>query len=88
MILFITLIAMVVFSSVIYFFERDLPINPLVPDSIPFDSIPAAFWWCVITMTTVGYGDMVPQSVAGKLLATLTTFSGILVSVVGVLIRL
>ena len=83
MILFITLIATVVFASAIYFFERDEPLGRGSYGSVPFDSIPASFWWCVVTMTTVGYGDMVPQTSAGKFLATLATFSGILVSIVG-----
>lgn len=43
-----------------------------------FTSIPHTFWWCIVTMTTVGYGDVVPQTVWGKLLAGLTMIFGIL----------
>jgi len=83
MILFITSIATVVSSSVMYYVERDAELGRASHGTIPFDSIPATFWWCVITMSTVGYGDMVPQTSFGKLWAAMTAFSGILVSTLG-----
>jgi len=47
-----------------------------------FQSIPATFWWCIITMTGVGYGDMYPITPWGKVLAGATFFAGILLSAV------
>jgi voltage-gated potassium channel len=52
-----------------------------------FSSIPAAMWWAIETLTTVGYGDMVPATVVGKILGgfvsivgigTLALFSGVI----------
>ena len=42
-----------------------------------FSSIPAAMWWAIETLTTVGYGDMVPATVTGKLLGGLVSIVGI-----------
>lgn len=41
-----------------------------------FTSIPKAMYWCIVTITTVGYGDMVPATVLGKSLATVTMLLG------------
>jgi len=42
-----------------------------------FSSIPAAMWWSIITITTVGYGDMVPHTVAGKIVGAIVAVFGI-----------
>ena len=51
----VLLTGVVFFSTMIYFLEKD-------EDGTPFTSIPAAYWWCIVTMTTVGYGDAVPAT--------------------------
>jgi voltage-gated potassium channel len=43
-----------------------------------FSSIPAAMWWGVITLATVGYGDMYPITPLGKLVGSMVVFMGIL----------
>lgn len=45
----------------------------------PFESIPATFYWGITTMTTVGYGDVLPTTKAGTFVACMTMFMGILV---------
>jgi len=37
-----------------------------------------AFWWSAVTMTTVGYGDRIPQTIAGRIVAMVWMFSGII----------
>ncbi|CAE7286964.1 Potassium voltage-gated channel subfamily D member 2 [Symbiodinium microadriaticum] len=41
-----------------------------------FESIPAGMWWATVTITTVGYGDAVPQTVLGKMFASLSMLIG------------
>jgi voltage-gated potassium channel len=41
-----------------------------------FDSIPLSMYWAVVTMTTVGYGDMIPHTPLGRLLSTLVMVIG------------
>ncbi len=61
---------LLVFSILIYFIEGNVQ-----PES--FGSIPDAMWWGIATLTTVGYGDIYPATLAGKILASFTMFLGI-----------
>ena len=70
--LYLLILAIFISSSLIYVFEHNVQ-----PEH--FASIPDAMWWTVVTLTTVGYGDIVPMTVAGKLVATLTALMGVCV---------
>ena len=50
-----------------------------VREQSPYQSILHSAWWSVVTMATVGYGDLSPRSLFGQLLGGLTMLSGILV---------
>lgn len=41
-----------------------------------FGSIPAAMWWAIVTITTVGYGDVTPVTLAGRMIASVTMVMG------------
>ena len=60
LLVFFLILGMVIFASLVYYAER-LHANP----ENDFKSIPEGLWWAVVTMTTVGYGDMVPKTYAG-----------------------
>jgi len=74
LLIFFLIICVVLFSSAVYFAEADLQAEGLTH----FTSIPDAFWWAVVTMTTVGYGDMRPVGPWGKLVGSLCAIAGVL----------
>lgn len=71
-VLIIFLIVLVAAATATYFFERDG--QPQL-----FGDLPSALWWAVVTLTTTGYGDVVPHTVGGRMVGSVVMVSGILV---------
>ena len=65
------LMGMTLFSCLVYYAEEDVK-------NTKFTSIIAACWWSIITMTTVGYGDMYPETTMGQIIGSMCCVSGIL----------
>ncbi|RWS28144.1 potassium voltage-gated channel protein Shaw-like protein [Leptotrombidium deliense] len=73
LLVFFLVLGIVIFASLIYYAER-LQVNP----HNDFKSIPEGLWWAIVTMTTVGYGDMVPRTYAGMMIGALCALAGVL----------
>ena len=69
-VLFILALTLTLSGALIYMVEGE--VQPGV-----FSSIPASMWWAIETLTTVGYGDMVPLTVVGKMLGGIVSVIGI-----------
>jgi len=73
--------------------SKFMPVDPVSGNPIPedkrfFTSIPASMWWCMVTLTTTGYGDMFPLTFGGRVIAGVTmllglVLFGILLNIVG-----
>lgn len=63
LLVFFLFVFIVVFAALMFYAER-FSSNP----NNDFMSIPIGLWWAIVTMTTVGYGDMTPKTYPGKLL--------------------
>lgn len=66
------LVFLILFSATLVYLVE----NSAQPEQ--FSSIPAAMWWAVITVTTVGYGNIVPVTPAGQILASIMILGGVL----------
>lgn len=70
MLMIFVFIVVLIFAVVIYyaeFFQSDT-----------FPTIPDGYWWAIVTLTTVGYGDMFPRSAMGYVVGSLCALTGIL----------
>ncbi|XP_070795926.1 A-type voltage-gated potassium channel KCND3 isoform X2 [Pituophis catenifer annectens] len=70
--LFSLTMAIIIFATVMFYAEKG-------SSASKFTSIPASFWYTIVTMTTLGYGDMVPKTIAGKIFGSICSLSGVLV---------
>ena len=70
MLVFFLMLGVILFSSAIYYAEHG--------ENDMFTSIPDAFWYSLVTMTTVGYGDKVPKTFLGKIIGSFCAVSGVL----------
>ncbi|KAH6883633.1 hypothetical protein BKA70DRAFT_1575439 [Coprinopsis sp. MPI-PUGE-AT-0042] len=81
---FFVIMILTVFSTLLYFIERgtwdDILETFINSDGDPtqFSSIPAAAWFVVVTITTVGYGEITPRSLVGRLVTLPILVCGIL----------
>ena len=72
----ILLIVIVISAHLLWFFERKK--NPQMFPQEYLKGIWEACWWSVVTVVTVGYGDKAPIGVAGRIIATIWMFTGVL----------
>ncbi|XP_010901327.2 potassium voltage-gated channel subfamily G member 1 [Esox lucius] len=72
-------VGIALYSPMVHLAESELAPNAATTPRHSFSSIPASYWWAIISMTTVGYGDMVPRSIPGQVVALSSILSGILI---------
>ena len=73
LLIFFLIIGIVIFASLVYYAER-IQYNP----TNDFTSIPVGLWWAIVTMTTVGYGDMSPKTYVGMFVGSFCALTGVL----------
>ena len=75
----VTVLWYAAFSSALLIYVSSLAVLQIErghPDS-PLTDLPTALWWCMVTVTTVGYGDVTPVTGGGRLIAAVLMVSGI-----------
>eukprot|EP01065_Artemidia_motanka_P016499 TRINITY_DN20164_c0_g1_i1.p1 TRINITY_DN20164_c0_g1~~TRINITY_DN20164_c0_g1_i1.p1 ORF type:complete len:638 (+),score=135.42 TRINITY_DN20164_c0_g1_i1:98-2011(+) len=92
LLIFLTALAMVLFGSTIFYAEQSAatwnatsrvwtrkPEYGGPSEKHKINSIPIGFWWCLVTLTTVGYGDMFPVTLFGYIVGVLAMMAGLLI---------
>lgn len=74
LLLFLVLIIGILIFAVVIFFAEQVDEN----SKNDFQNIPMGFWWAVVTMTTLGYGDMIPRTGLGYVVGTMCAVCGLL----------
>lgn len=73
LLVFFLILGIVIFASLVFYAER-IQYNP----TNDFTSIPVGLWWAIVTMTTVGYGDMTPKTYVGMFIGSICAVTGVL----------
>ncbi|CAJ0960183.1 unnamed protein product, partial [Mesorhabditis belari] len=73
LLVFFVCLGIVIFAALVYYAER-LTYNP----GNQFDSIPVGLWWAVITICTIGFGDLVPKTWLGMAVGSVCALMGVL----------
>lgn len=66
----VAMVLLILSSTAMYLIE-----GPVNPDA--FGSIPRSMWWSIVTLTTIGYGDVFPTTLGGRMVAGMTAICGI-----------
>jgi methyl-accepting chemotaxis protein len=82
-VLLLFFMSVIIFGSIEFYAERgtlDENNNYVRPDGTlsPFGNIMLSCWWAVVTLATLGYGDIFPITIAGKIIGTIAVITGLL----------
>ncbi|XP_010211356.1 PREDICTED: potassium voltage-gated channel subfamily C member 3-like [Tinamus guttatus] len=70
------------FFGALFFYGELLCSNPSLTGELHFTDIFVCFWWALITLTTVGYGDIIPLTTVGQVIAALAAVFGMLTIII------